>query len=555
MSFRGLKSFLSLIAFVFFATLTILLWQAQNQHERQVLMHLTETTAEQLRIRIEGFVNARIASLELLADRWVERQPPDFSQQRFLTFSNALFRHYPGFTAINWIDPEGYIRWVFPKEENAEKQGKNISAYGNAAYIATIERARNELQYALTPCMELFEGGTGFEILVPLVHDGRIQGYIDGVFQLKRLLDVAVSREIFSAFDLVISEGGHVIYPSMDKCDPASPDYDMKIPRIVKQVNLGGKIWNIQLAPTATLYTPSLVPNFPFLAFGLALSAGLAILLHLLLHRMELYRESRDTALYEIKERKKVEEALRENEKKLKETLDELSAANVEMESFVYTVSHDLKTPIVTIEGFIGALREDFGQVLAGDADKYLKYMSDAALKMESLINDLLNLSRIGRVTEKKTVFPFGTVVKGAIKLLQPQIDARGIEVHVQEDLPEVFGEKKRITQVVDNFLSNAVKYIGKDNPSPRIDVGCNEENGQKVFYFRDNGIGIEEMYFNKIFQIFQRLPAAKRAGDGTGMGLTIVKRIIEYHGGRIWLSSEPGKGTTFFFTLKDKDV
>ncbi len=555
MSFRGLKSFLSLIAFVFFATLTILLWQAQNQHERQVLMHLMETTAEQLRIRIEGFVNVRIASLELLADRWVERQPPDFSRQRFLTFSNALFRHYPGFTAINWIDPEGYIRWVFPKEENAKAQGKHISDHGNPAYNATLERVRNELQYALTPCMELFQGGTGFEILLPLVHDGRIQGYIGGVFQLKKLLDITVSKEIFSTFDLVVSEEGRVIYPFADKRDPASPHHDMNIPRILKQVHLGEKIWNIQLTPTDILYTPSLVPNFSFLAFGLALSTGLAILLYLVLHRMELYRESRDTALYEIKERKKVEEALRKNEKKLKETLDELSAANVEMESFVYTVSHDLKTPIVTIEGFIGALREDFGQVLTDDADKYLKYMSDAALKMESLINDLLNLSRIGRVTEKKTLFPFAAVIEETLELLKPQINARGIEVHVQEDLPEVFGEKKRIAQVADNLLSNAVKYIGKDNPFPRIDVGCYEENGQKVFYFRDNGIGIEEKYFNKIFQIFQRLPAAKRAGDGTGMGLTIVKRIIEYHGGRIWLSSEPGKGTTFFFTLKDKDV
>lgn len=106
--------------------------------------------------------------------------------------------------------------------------------------------------------------------------------------------------------------------------------------------------------------------------------------------------------------------------------------------------------------------------------------------------------------------------------------------------------------QVVDNLLANAVKYIGKDNPSPRIVVGVQEQEGQETFFVRDNGIGIEEKYFDTIFQIFQRLPSAKKLGEGTGIGLTIVKRIVENHRGRVWVTSEPGKGSTFFFTLKE---
>jgi signal transduction histidine kinase len=110
--------------------------------------------------------------------------------------------------------------------------------------------------------------------------------------------------------------------------------------------------------------------------------------------------------------------------------------------------------------------------------------------------------------------------------------------------------------RAVDNLLTNAIKYIGKENPSPRIDVGVEERNSQKVFFVRDNGIGIEKRDFDKIFQVFQRLPSAKKqAGEGTGVGLTIVKRIIEHHGGKIWLISEPGKGSTFYFTLKDKEA
>ena len=266
-------------------------------------------------------------------------------------------------------------------------------------------------------------------------------------------------------------------------------------------------------------------------------------------------RESRDQALQEVTERKRVEVVLRDKEKKLQALLSELAAKNVEMESFVYTVSHDLKTPIVTIEGFIGALREDFADRLSENGEQYLQYMSDAARKMEVLISDLLNLSRIGRVTEAKEEFCFGDLVREALEILRPQLEGRGIQVHVQSELPVVYGERKRISQVVDNLLSNAIKYVGKDNPSPRIEVGCQEQDGQTVFFVRDNGIGIEEKYFSKIFQIFERLPAAKQAGDGTGIGLTIVKRIVELHGGKIWLESELGMGTSFFFTLGNKDV
>jgi PAS domain S-box-containing protein len=261
-------------------------------------------------------------------------------------------------------------------------------------------------------------------------------------------------------------------------------------------------------------------------------------------------------AARDITKLKKAEQELRKNEKRLEALLAEVAAKNEELDSFVYRVSHDLKSPIVTVDGFVGALREDFGDVLSEDGEKYLRYISDAARKMELLIKDLLDLSRIGRVTRKKTEFPFAGLVKDVLKALQPQIKARGIVVNIQEDLPVVYGERKRLGRVVDNLLTNAIKYIGKENPSPRIDVGIEEQNSQKGFFVRDNGIGIEKRDFDKIFQVFQRLPSAKKqVGEGTGVGLTIVKRIIEQHGGKIWLISEPEKGSTFYFTLKKKEL
>ncbi|MDH3957040.1 MAG: ATP-binding protein, partial [Desulfobacteraceae bacterium] len=269
----------------------------------------------------------------------------------------------------------------------------------------------------------------------------------------------------------------------------------------------------------------------------------------------QMYRQARDQALQEVSERKRTEKALIENEKKLEATLAELADKNTELETFVYTVSHDLKTPIVTIEGFIGALREDFGDLIDENAEKYLNYMSDASRKMEVLINDLLYLSRIGRLPERKGEFSFDDLMKKVLKTLQPHIDESGVTLNVEKGLPLIYGEIERLGQVIENLLSNAVKYMGKENPAPRIDVGVMEQGGQKVFFVRDNGIGIEKHYYSKIFEIFQRLPSGKKIGGGTGVGLTIVKRIIEHHGGIIWLESEPGKGTTFYFTLKDKET
>lgn len=544
------KRYLPPAAFLFFGSIALILWHDQNNHKHDLVLRHTETAAEQVRIRVEGFMNARLASLEMLADRWVERDPPDFRRQRFLEFAESLFRHYSGFRGIHWIAPDGFVRWVYPEDISAVVGGKNVYEHPNPEYRTAFRTAQENLHITLTPCIELDQGGMGFDAFLPLLHKGALQGYLDGVFQVGHIMEVCLIREIFENFQIRIHEKDRLIYRHVkENRNDAPPDRF----HIRRKIEFYDKIWQLDLEPNKVFYSSVSTGNLLILGFGLGLSVVLSVLLYLLLCRMEMYKESRDTALREISERKRVEETLRENEKKLEALLSELAAKNAEMESFVYTVSHDLKTPIVTIDGFVGALQEDFESLLPGEGRKYLKYMSDAAQKTESLINDLLNLSRIGRMTEQETEFPFADLVEEALDVLRPQIEARGIEIHVQENLPLIRGERKRLGQAMDNLMNNAVKYIGKDNPSPRIEVGIEERDAQRIFFVRDNGIGIEKRYFDKIFQIFERLPAARQAGEGTGMGLSIVKRIIEHHGGNIWLTSEPGKGTTFFFTLNQR--
>ena len=245
-----------------------------------------------------------------------------------------------------------------------------------------------------------------------------LQGYLGGYFSVDQIMALCLSKELLNDFDISVSEQNRTIYRHGDTvpiADAKPGDSPPKAPYAVREIRFGGKPWTIMLASGQASYPAGINKNLAVLVFGLTVAAAFSLLLHLLIKRMEMYRESRDQAILEISERKQAQAALRENEKKLQALLAELTSKNAELESFVYTVSHDLKTPIVTIEGFIGALREDFSPSITAVADQYLHHISSAAQKMELLIDELLNYSRIGRLEERKTVFPMDLPIQEAM--------------------------------------------------------------------------------------------------------------------------------------------
>ncbi len=219
-----------------------------------------------------------------------------------------------------------------------------------------------------------------------------------------------------------------------------------------------------------------------------------------------------------------------------------------ELESFVYTVSHDLKAPLVTIQGFATAMEEDYAAQFDATAIEYLNYIQRSALKMGDLIQDLLELSRIGRIESPHEAVEMQQIVQEALTQIQLQIEAAHVDVEIQAALPTVQCGKSRLVQVFVNLLTNAVKYMG-ENPSPRIQIGWQDQGDFYEFFVADNGIGIEPQYHEKIFELFQTLRELEGV-EGTGVGLAIVKRIIAYHKGTVWVTSEKGKGSTFHFTL-----
>ncbi|MBI5879932.1 MAG: GAF domain-containing protein [Chloroflexi bacterium] len=232
-----------------------------------------------------------------------------------------------------------------------------------------------------------------------------------------------------------------------------------------------------------------------------------------------------------------------------RETLiSQLEDRNSELERFTYTVSHDLKSPLITMRGFLGYVEQD---ARAGQWERLqqdMRRINDATGKMQRLLDELLEMSRVGRQMNAPEDVPFETVAREAVALVGGRLAERNVVVQIAPDLPVVHGDRLRLVEVVQNLVDNAAKFMGSQ-AAPRIEIGARmTDAGRPVFTVRDNGIGIDPRYQARVFGLFDKLDARS---EGTGVGLALVKRIIEVHGGRIWVESEgPGHGSTFCFTL-----
>ncbi len=229
--------------------------------------------------------------------------------------------------------------------------------------------------------------------------------------------------------------------------------------------------------------------------------------------------------------------------------LEQLAGANQELKDFAYVVSHDLKAPLRGIKTIAEWITTDYADKLDNDGKEQLGLLAKRVNRMHNLIDGILQYSRIGRIEEEKVVVNLNELLTETIDLLVPP---KNITITIENELPTIECEQTRITQVFQNLLSNAVKYM--DKPQGQIKVGCIEENGFWKFSITDNGPGIEEKYFEKIFKIFQSL-APRDESESTGIGLTVVKKIVELYKGKIWLESKVGQGTTFFFTFPKHNI
>ena len=350
-------------------------------------------------------------------------------------------------------------------------------------------------------------------------------GYVAAVFKVDREFNIRLTADLppSLAVEILDAEGRRI----MGGQRPGGPG------RASVSILVAGMRWRINVGLTSDAAAGLGFRRFMTWSVGLLLIIALIITQFVLSQRGREQREAESIRQTQTRQ-------IRDINEKLKET-------NAELDDFTYVVSHDLKEPLRGIEAFSAILAEEYGDSLDDQAREYLTTVRESSLRLRGLINDLLKLSRIARRRYPVEPTPFGELVGEVLAGLEYAIKEKDAEVVVAPDLPVVPCDRVRMAEVFQNLVSNAVKYC--DRSRPRVEIGFRDRKEDYVFFVRDNGIGIDKRYFGRIFQVFQRLHRREEY-EGSGAGLTVCKRIVEKHGGAIWVESELGQGSVFFFSL-----
>ena len=290
-------------------------------------------------------------------------------------------------------------------------------------------------------------------------------------------------------------------------------------------------------------------PDFDFMQGESAL-LHMVVQAGLMAEKFDLFRQIEKKSKDLERANDRLAEVLLESEEKnqhLRLANEAIEQSKRELESFVYTASHDLKAPVVSLYGMASVLMEDYGDKLDEKGKHYLQRLISNASFMEQLIADLLEFSRVGRREEKPEQLEADGIIKSVLDQCYASIQARSVKVSCAAPLPSIFFDRTRLTQVFLNLVSNSIKFMGAQ-ANPTVEIGGRKTDRFVEFYVKDNGIGIDPQHHHLIFGVFQRLKEVEV--EGTGIGLAVVKKIIDLAGGKIWLESKKGEGATFFFQL-----
>ena len=467
------------------------------------------------------------------------------------------------------------VYYVEPYEGNEAALGFDLAS--NPVRMEALNKSRDTGQNVATARITLVqesEDQFGFLVFQPIYRNGfavetlaqrreNLTGFALGVFRIGDMLELAPARPN------VENSGPGLDVQLYDRSAP--PEQQLLFSTVsangaaaqaksrlsfARTISVADRTWELILtSPAEGLSVWSIWQPWVALAGGLLFTGLLSAYLIAALRRtaaVERLVAERTVELSQSNQRLEEESAQRQQvEEHRRNLIAELEEKNAELERFTYTVSHDLKSPLITIKGFLGVLKEDIAQGNNERTQADMARISDGADRMASLLDELLDLSRIGRVVGAREEIPLGEIAMEAVALVAGLAEERKVQVTVADGLPVIFGDRLRIREVLQNLVENAIKFM-KEEPDPRVEVGGLQKDGESVSFVRDNGMGIDPRYRQKVFDLFDKLD---RNTDGTGIGLALVKRIVEVHGGRVWVESDGlGHGSTFYFALPSKE-
>jgi signal transduction histidine kinase len=490
---------------------------------------------------------------------YAERVP---LQKREANLQQVRREGFPSYS----LRPSGERYEYFPLVYVALFKGSNRSLFGYDFYSDRVnrdamEQARDTGLPVASGKVDLEQAGisrqTGFLVYTPVYHYGApqgtpderraaLQGFIVSVFRTDDLLRNIVGRRADAEVDLEVFDGAeftrkgllHDDDGTLQADDPSDSAHFSEI----ATTEVAGRIWSFYFStlPGFELGWQSNLPLFVLLS-GLAISLMLFGVTWMLAH-------SRIQAEQVGLQLEVANKQLEETNRDLEETNRELEGANRELEAFSYSVSHDLRAPLRSIEGFSQILLEDHAQGLDEEARGYLGRVRAASRRLALLIDDLLDLSRVTRSTLTQRTVNLSTMAREIAAEIEKSQPERNTRFSIAEDLV-VRGDPRLLRVALENLLGNAFKFTRKEEEA-KIELGAVARGGDIVYYVRDNGVGFEEAYADKLFGAFQRLHGEEDF-EGTGIGLATVQRIVQRHGGRVWAQGRVGEGAVFFFTLK----
>jgi signal transduction histidine kinase len=515
---------------------SLILWSALTAQENAQIARMVQLKTAAIGDMIRHGMEARVQGLDRMVKRWEIGGRP--VQRGWESDAGLYVKHYRGYQVIAWADTASRVRWVVPRAESAAYRGRPFMA--EEAPKAALLAAQKRRVPVFTRTLDLGRDAKGFFAALPIYSAKGFDGFIVAAFKSRELFDDLLHEEAeHEGYAIAVFGGPEKLYDSGGATGPQELKWMQET-----ELGLYGVTWHVRVWPRSD-HLKLLQSPLPGVTLVMGLMMALLLALSVYFAQAAWRREKEVEAANRALQRENAER--RRAEETVARHAQELERSNAELQQFAYVASHDLQEPLRIISGYVQLLARRYRGKLDAEADEFIAFAADGASRMQALIGDLLTYSRVETRARAFEPVDCEQILEQALASLKLAIEESGAVV-THTALPVLLADAGQLHQLFLNLIGNAIKY--RSAAPPVVHVAAEEQPGEWLFSVRDNGIGLDPKYSERIFVIFQRLHG-RGEYPGTGIGLAICKKVVENHGGCIWVESQPGKGATFYFTIK----